>query len=78
MAKCYKFFSLETCTKCPEVRELLRKSGMEGEEINATGGDGFREAAKYRIMSAPTVIFFDEKGREAGRAHTAEEVMKWT
>jgi len=77
VANTYKFFTITTCTKCPGIREFLRGTGLRGEEINATSEAGFEEAKKHNVLAAPTVIFFDGKGNEAGRAGTIEEIKKW-
>lgn len=76
MIKDYKVFTIQTCTKCPEIKEFLAGTGLNGEEINATTDAGFEAAKKWNVMAAPTVIFFDEKGREVARAGSIEEIKK--
>lgn len=77
MVNTYKFFTITTCTKCPEIREFLKGANLKGEEINATSEEGFEESKKHNVLAAPTVIFFDENGDEVGRAGTIEEIKKW-
>ncbi|MFH1225078.1 MAG: hypothetical protein V1676_04710 [Candidatus Diapherotrites archaeon] len=76
MIKAYKLFTIQTCTKCPEIKGFLAGTGLKGEEINATTDAGFEEAKKHNVMAAPTVIFFDGNGKEVARAGTIEEIKK--
>jgi len=76
MEKKYKLFTTPTCPNCPAVKEFLREVEMEGEEINAANPDGAQEAAKFGIMSVPTVIFFNNSNEVVATARNLPEIKR--
>lgn len=77
MIKHYLFFSQLSCTKCSGVREFLKTENIPGKEIDATEDAGFEEARKFKVMATPTIILFDEKENEVGRAVDLEELKEF-
>ena len=72
----YKFFFRTTCPNCPPVKSLISNLNIEGESINADTSEGFTQAARNDIFTAPTVLFLDEKGEEVSRATKPGDVKK--
>ncbi len=67
MIKKYTLFTQPACPKCPAARVFLGQSTLEGKEIDASTDEGFEAARRERILSTPTVIFYDEHGKEVCR-----------
>lgn len=78
MVKNYLLFTTPTCPSCPPVKsflkELEQKGQLAGEHIDVTGDNGYEKAINFNISKAPTVVFFDEKQREIGRANNISEI----
>ena len=70
----YEFFARKTCPNCPPVKECCSHLPVSGELVDVDSSEGFARASALGVFSAPTVIFFDETGAEAGRAHSVKEV----
>jgi ribonucleoside-triphosphate reductase len=74
----YRFFFRQTCPNCPPVKALLPETGIPGTAVNVDLPEGMADAARFDIVSAPTVIFFDAAGRERARIHSVEELRRFT
>ena len=71
----YKLFTTPMCPKCPAMKEhMAGQSKISGEIINCHTPEGLAEARKLVISSVPTVVFFDDDGKESRRCGTKEEV----
>lgn len=70
----YELFVRKTCPNCPPVKECCSHLPVSGELVDVDSPEGFARASALGVFSAPTVIFFDETGAEAGRAHSVKEV----
>ena len=63
-------FSTESCTQCKAIKRELE--GIAYERCN--------DYDKYDIMSVPTLIILDGKGKEVGRLtgfHTKKQIQNW-
>lgn len=77
MIKKYKLLYTPTCPNCPDVKKYIKENvDLDGEFIDASKSDGMKEAKKYNVMKAPTVLFFDENSDVACKAHSIEEVKE--
>jgi len=47
---------------------------LEGEHIDASTDDGLKKAQELDVSAVPTVIFFDEQGKEISRASSKDEI----
>ena len=72
----YEFFSRKSCPNCPSVREYLKTSVISGKLIDVDTLEGLERARQLQILSAPTVVFFDESGTEIGRAQSVKELSE--
>lgn len=70
----YEIFVRKTCPNCPPVKECCSRLPFSGEQIDVDSDAGLKRAQEYGVFSAPTVIFFDEAGREVSRAHSTREI----
>ena len=55
----YKLFFTPMCPNCPKVKDFMKTVKMEGELIDASTKEGLAQAAKFDVMSVPTVIFLE-------------------
>lgn len=53
-------FTTPTCPNCPTAKEYLKEIGVDFRIIDAT--IDIVNRAKYRIMSAPTVVVLEDGG----------------
>ncbi|MFP4067896.1 MAG: anaerobic ribonucleoside-triphosphate reductase [Spirochaetaceae bacterium] len=74
----YAYFFRTACPNCPPVRSVLERTGLSGVHYDVDTDEGFAKAAELQILSTPTVVFFDETGRETGRATTPRMVDELT
>ena len=70
----YEFFMRRTCPNCPPVKNYMEEITMSGLQIDVDTDAGLQEAAAKGVFAAPTVIFYDAKNNEIGRAHNVEEL----
>lgn len=70
----YELFVRKTCPNCPPVKKCCTNLPFDGEQIDVDTDEGLIKAQEYGIFSTPTVVFFDEAGRETGRAHSTREI----
>ena len=76
MIKKYMLFFTPTCPKCPKIKEFMEDKGLEKEWADAATPEGLEKAKEFQVMNVPTVIFFDEEGKEVTRATSIEEVKR--
>jgi glutaredoxin-related protein len=72
----YKLFFTPMCPKCPAIKEFMKGTDIEGEFVDATNPEGLEQARKYEVISVPTVLFLDDKGKIVSTAHNLEEVKR--
>ncbi|MBQ7157916.1 MAG: hypothetical protein IJS09_00620 [Treponema sp.] len=70
----YEFFMRRTCPNCPPVKNYMASVTIDGVQIDVDTEEGLKEAAAKGVFAAPTVIFYDAKNNEVGRAHNVEEL----
>jgi glutaredoxin-related protein len=74
MIKKYKLFATPACPNCHAVKEFLKGVEIEGDVVDATTPEGIKEVQEFKIMSAPTVLFFDENDKVVSKATTIDEI----
>lgn len=74
MAKRYLLFTTPSCPNCPAAKEVLEKSGLEGEIVDASLPEGLEKARKFGIMEVPTAVFLDEEGKVISKVHGADAI----
>ncbi len=72
----YVLFTTKYCASCAPLKTFLSKAGLNGEMIDAAEGDGAVKAESMGIKGVPTVVFFDEKRNELGRASSVSDVRE--
>ncbi|MGI5173666.1 hypothetical protein H0R92_08705 [Treponema sp. OMZ 840] len=70
----YEFFGKATCPNCPPVKKYLENLSLEGSYINVDTEAGLHKASQCAVLSAPTVILFNENREEIARAHSVAEL----
>jgi len=78
-----KVFTQPTCPKCPAakktVEEVAAKFDVEYYDIKTE--DGLAEALSFDIMSTPSMVILDDKGRVVkdwiGQAPSVDELTKF-
>lgn len=73
MAKTFLLFTTPTCPNCPAAKEMLGKSGLQGEIIDASQPEGLEKAKQYEIMEVPTAVFFED-GKQVAKVHGVEAI----
>jgi glutaredoxin len=79
-----KVFTQPTCPKCPAAKKTVEQ--IEGkfnvEYYDIKTEDGLAEALSYDIMSTPSMVIIDDRGRVVkdwlGQAPTIDELLKFT
>lgn len=70
----YELFARRTCPNCPPVKDFLLGLSLQGSVVDVDTEEGLSEAAVKGVFSAPTVIFYDERGKEVSRAHNVPDI----
>lgn len=70
----YELYVRQTCPNCPPVKEACSNLPLSGEQIDVDSAEGLARAGSWGVFSAPTAIFFDDAGREVGRAHSVKQI----
>lgn len=70
----YELFARKTCPNCPPVKEFLFSLSLRGSVVDVDTDEGFSKATVKGVFSAPTVIFYDERGEEMSRAHNVPDI----
>jgi ribonucleoside-triphosphate reductase len=71
----YAYFFRQTCPNCPAVRKVLEDTSLGGDHFDVDTDEGFARAAELQIMATPTVVFFDRRGEQIGRATSPKDVQ---
>jgi ribonucleoside-triphosphate reductase len=71
----YAYFFRPTCPNCPAVRAVLEGAALDGDHFDVDTDEGFARAAELQIMATPTVVFFDRRGEQIGRATSPKDVQ---
>ncbi len=77
IAKRYVLFTTPFCPSCPAVKEYAKNLKLEGKVVDATDDYGSKQAIDFGVASVPTMIFFDEKDTEIGRAHNVSSIKSF-
>jgi len=67
---------MPACPDCHMIKEFLEEKKIKVEEIDTVEDEGMEKAVEFNVMSAPTMIFLDEDGKEVTRANSVDEVKK--
>ncbi|MDE5581144.1 MAG: hypothetical protein K2I95_06960 [Treponemataceae bacterium] len=70
----YELFARRTCPNCPPVKDFLLGLSLQGKLVDVDTEEGLSEAAVKGVFSAPTAIFYDERGKEVSRAHNVPDI----
>lgn len=70
----YELFARKTCPNCPPVKNFVLGLSLQGSVVDVDTEEGLSEAAVKGVFSAPTVIFYDERGEEVSRAHNVPDI----
>ncbi|QTQ11655.1 hypothetical protein HRI96_05210 [Treponema parvum] len=70
----YDFFFRQTCPNCPPVKAYMADLSVSGKSINVDTKEGLAQAAAKGVFAAPTVIVYNENGKEVARAHNVQEL----
>lgn len=70
----YELFARKTCPNCPPVKKFVLGLSLQGSVVDVDTEKGLSEAAVKGVFSAPTVIFYDERGKEVSRAHNVPDI----
>ncbi len=76
MIKKYMVFFTPMCPKCPQIKEFMEDKGLEKEWVDCATPKGLEKARELTISNVPTVIFFDEDGKEVSRAKDIDEIKR--
>jgi len=64
------------CPRCPKIKAYMEEQNIEKEWVDCVTPDGLEKARELKVGNVPTVIFFDESGKEVSRATNIEEVKR--
>lgn len=70
----YELFARKTCPNCPPVKDYMAGVSMTGKIVDVDTEAGLATAARKGVFAAPTVIFYNEDGKEVRRAHNVAEL----
>ena len=74
----YLLFTTTTCPKCPTLKDfVVEKLDFEGEILDENFPDFAVRAREFAVESAPTLLIFDEEGRELFRGSEVSEVVEF-
>jgi ribonucleoside-triphosphate reductase len=77
-AASYLLFTRQQCPNCPPLAEAVRQVGLDGQTVDTDTADGLAIAHGHDVLATPTVILFDQSGRELGRAYTRPQLLALT
>ena len=70
----YKLYTRKTCPNCPPVKNYMDDVELQGTSINVDTDEGLTDAAENGVFATPTVIFYNNQGKECARCHNVEEL----
>jgi len=68
------YFTKKTCPNCPAVKEYVETLGLKHTGYVVDNADGLAKAREYNVFAVPTVIFFNEGGKELFRAYNTKDI----
>lgn len=68
------YFTKKTCPNCPAVKDYVETLDLEHTGYVVDNAEGLAKAREYNVFAVPTVIFFDESGKELFRAYNAKDI----
>lgn len=74
----YRLFTRQHCPDCPAAKELLAARFGAGEAVDCDTPAGLAEAVAEKVRATPVAIFYDELGKETGRACGLKEIKRVT
>lgn len=78
-----KLYTQDSCSKCPPAKALAKalENTMKVEYLDVKSPDGLADALENDVMSTPSIIIFNDKGRMIQTWHgvtpTMEEVRRY-
>lgn len=69
-------FQTPSCSRCPEVKSLLREAGIEYNAVDAASAEGTAHALKEGISTVPTLILKDSQGVQLWRGSDAGTIRR--
>jgi len=75
-AAVYSYFYRQSCPNCPPVKEYTSTLRIPGDTIDVDTTEGMEKAIEHQVLTSPTVIFFNDRGKELFRAHNTETMEK--
>lgn len=73
----YLLFVKPGCPNCPSVKNYLSNVNLTAEIIDVSTEQGFSLAERHQVLSTPTVIFYADDNREAGRAFSRKDAESY-
>lgn len=79
-----KIFTQPNCPQCPAAKklgeEIERERKLKVEWFDVTTVDGLAEASFYSVMSTPSLVLFEDSGKEIwgwrGEMPSVKEVLQ--
>ncbi len=72
-AASYLLFSQKTCPNCPAMKAKVPSLGVQGQDYDVAGGEGYEAAVTWTVTATPTLILLDADGRELDRIMAASD-----
>ncbi|MCL2008780.1 MAG: anaerobic ribonucleoside-triphosphate reductase [Treponema sp.] len=69
-------FVRSSCPNCPPAQRAAEGLDLYLQLVNTDTDEGMAEALKRRVVSAPTAILLDPKGKEIKRLYNAEDISR--
>jgi glutaredoxin len=71
-----EIFTTPTCIKCQRLKAYLAtlNNKFDKKEIDASTPEGLEKARAMKVISVPTIVFYDDSGKVAGIAHDEDEI----
>lgn len=74
----YLLFATTTCPKCSAVKSFVAENlKFRGETLDNSSPDFAERVQKFNVESAPTILIFDDFGKEIFRGSEAGEVKEF-
>lgn len=74
----FELFTRDGCPSCPAMKQSVEQSGLEGTMHDVDTEAGTARAIELSIYATPTVVLFDESGREITRTSSPVEFASIT
>tara|TARA_R110000782_G_scaffold110170_1_gene199337 strand:+ start:117 stop:362 length:246 start_codon:yes stop_codon:yes gene_type:complete len=70
-------FTAKWCSNCPPVKNLLTMKGVDFSSVDTDTQEGEELVAANHVRSLPTVLVFDDAGRETHRLVSFKSVQEY-